>query len=111
MKRLVPIGVVVFLALMAGACANWAKPGGTPDMLAGDRAACDKAASAAYPPDLGPGMDVAAGGGQPSMACVPNRGCITTGTGLQPGGALEDRNGAARGNAFDQCMMQHGWSK
>jgi hypothetical protein len=104
--------VAVPLVLALGACTQWSKPGATPDALAADQSACDTASRGQYPPDLGPGLDAAAAASQPGVACVPNRGCFTTGgSGLPPGGALADRNADARASAFDQCMMQRGSRK
>jgi hypothetical protein len=112
MMRLVPVAGVVCLVMLVAACADWSKPGGTPAALAADQSACDTQARAAYPPDLGPGLNTAGGAAPPEVACAPNRGCATTGGGaFTPGGALADRNADARTGAFNQCMLLRGWSK
>lgn len=100
-------GVVLFVA----GCADWSKPGATPEALAADQSACHDKARSAFPPDLGPGLDAATGAAQPSVSCAPNRGCVTTGAAAPVGGAIADRNAQVRDNAFDQCMMLRGWSK
>jgi hypothetical protein len=96
------------LAVLLAACSPWTKPGAGPDQLAADRSACNDQALAEAPLNMTSMADAGPGPNAPGYSCIPNRGCIPTGG--QPGGALNDRNAAARSVAFNQCMQQRGWS-
>jgi hypothetical protein len=104
--------LILAAMLVLAACAPWTKTGGTAEMLAADRDYCNDQALTQAPPEIGPAYDYGTGSLQPGYACLPGRGCVpTSGNQAPPGGAIMDKNAAARQTVFNQCMMKKGWTK
>lgn len=101
---------VLVLILVAG-CATWTKPGGTPEALKADQAACAEAASRDFPPRLAPPPHPDMGVVQPGYTCLPSQGCVPTGSSYLTPPSAVDMNAPPRDAAFRNCMEKRGWSR
>jgi hypothetical protein len=104
-------GSVLVCLLLAGCIAPWSKPGGTPEALDTDEAACHAAVMGQYPPLLGAAPASSLGIATPGYTCLPNRGCVPTSPSYVPPQSEIDVNQAPRDAAFAQCLEQKGWSR